>query len=327
MDINEDKKSMLRKLMHDALDEQESRYLPHDPKVEKRMRSQWEEDNISDRPDREAEERIWKKVAGKMGGQGIVRRLRIYKMIAVAASLMLLLGIGGMLYLENNREEQYMYVVASGVRCIEPVSLPDGTEVRMGANSQLTYPKYFNGKTRCVELKGQAFFNVAKDAEKPFIVHTNDMDVTALGTAFEIFNYDYENRVEAILLEGKVKVDLGSDSLANRQEVILVPNEMLAYDKQNHTVKVKTVNANNYSGWREGIMSFENERLSMILSRLEPWFGRKVKCSKEVAEKYRFTFKVRDESLGRILFMLSRTSPIRYKEVNGDYELYIKGDK
>ena len=71
----------------------------------------------------------------------------------------------------------------------------------------------------------------------------------------------------------------------------------------------------------------ENERLSMILTRLEPWFGRKIKCPKEIAEKYRFTFKVRDESLERILFMLSNTSPIKYREKDNEYELYIKGDK
>lgn len=85
--------------------------------------------------------------------------------------------------------------MASGVRCIESVSLSDGTTVRMGPNSQLIYPKSFDGKTRDVELKGQAFFDVAKDRERPFTVHTKNMDVTALGTAFEVFNYDSESKL------------------------------------------------------------------------------------------------------------------------------------
>lgn len=325
--MNEEKKTILKKLMRDSLDERERRSLPLDPRVERHMHSQWEGEDEKECVDRPAGERVWRKIASRIGGKDMTRQLQIYKVIAVAASVMLLMGIGSMLYREKAQDEQYIYVVASGVRCIELVSLPDGTKVRMGANSQLTYPNRFNGKTRSVELKGQAFFDVAKDKEKPFIVHTSHMDVTALGTAFEVFNYEYENRVEAILLEGQVKVDLGPDEMTNRQAVILAPNEMLAYDKMHHTMKVKTVNASIYSGWREGVMSFENERLSMILSRLEPWFGRKIKCSKKVAEKYRFTFKVRDESLERILFMLSNTSPIRYKEVDGDYELYIKENK
>ena len=103
--------------------------------------------------------------------------------------------------------------MASGVRCIEPVSLSDGTTVRMGPNSQLIYPKSFDGKTRDVELKGQAFFDVAKDRERPFTVHTKNMDVTALGTAFEVFNYDSESKLETILLNGKVKIGLGGPNV------------------------------------------------------------------------------------------------------------------
>ena len=133
--------------------------------------------------------------------------------------------------------------MASGVRCIESVSLSDGTTVRMGPNSQLIYPKSFDGKTRDVELKGQAFFDVAKDRERPFTVHTKNMDVTALGTAFEVFNYDSESKLETILLNGKVKIGLGGPNVKNRREVILNPNEMLVFDKQANTVRVKTVNA------------------------------------------------------------------------------------
>ena len=114
--------------------------------------------------------------------------------------------------------------MASGVRCIESVSLSDGTTVRMGPNSQLIYPKSFDGKTRDVELKGQAFFDVAKDWERPFTVHTKNMDVTALGTAFEVFNYDSESKLETILLNGKVKIGLGGPNVKNRREVILNPN-------------------------------------------------------------------------------------------------------
>lgn len=221
-----------------------------------------------------------------------------------------------------------MYVVASGVRCIESVLLPDGTEVRVGPNSRLTYPSDFKGETRDVKLIGQAFFNVAKDKEKPFTVHTDNMDVTALGTSFEVFNYDYENKIETILLEGKVKVGLGNPDSKQRKEVMLTPDEMLIYDKEANTVRVKNVNAESYSGWKnQGILSFENARLSTIISRLEPWYGRKIKCPEEIAEEYRFTFKVRDESLERILFILNNSSPVKYREVGGDYELYVNTNK
>lgn len=323
--MSEDTRTILKKLMRDVLDEKDRQRLLCDPKVEERMRSQWDE--AADRVNPVVGNRMWERIIARTMATNGVRKLWVYKITAIAASILLLLGVGSVVYWSHTKEDQYIYVMASGVRCIESVSLSDGTTVRMGPNSQLIYPKSFDGKTRDVELKGQAFFDVAKDRERPFTVHTKNMDVTALGTAFEVFNYDSESKLETILLNGKVKIGLGGPNVKNRREVILNPNEMLVFDKQANTVRVKTVNAEEYSGWRNGVLSFENERLSMILTRLEPWFGRKIKCPKEIAEKYRFTFKVRDESLERILFMLSNTSPIKYREKDNEYELYIKGDK
>ena len=323
--MSEDTRTILKKLMRDALDETDRQRLLCDPKVEERMRFQWDEAGDCVNP--VVGNRMWERIIARTMATNGTHKLWFYKITAIAASILLLLGVGSVVYWSHTEEDQYIYVMASGVRCIEPVSLSDGTTVRMGPNSQLIYPKSFDGKTRDVELKGQAFFDVAKDRERPFTVHTKNMDVTALGTAFEVFNHDSESKLETILLNGKVKIGLGDPNVKNRREVILNPNEMLVFDKQANTVKVKTVDAENYSGWRNGVLSFENERLSMILTRLEPWYGRKIKCPKEIAEKYRFTFKVRDESLERILFMLSNTSPIKYREKDSEYELYIKGDK
>lgn len=326
--MNEDKRTLLKRLMHDALDEEERQRLLYDPSVEKLMHTQWEENtDINDR-NSSVGKGVWEKVVHRIDKPAVSYRLSIYKIIAIAASFLLLLGIGSTLYRKNEQSEQYMYVVASGVRCIESVLLPDGTEVRVGPNSRLTYPSDFKGETRDVKLIGQAFFNVAKDKEKPFTVHTDNMDVTALGTSFEVFNYDYENKIETILLEGKVKVGLGNPDSKQRKEVMLTPDEMLIYDKEANTVRVKNVNAESYSGWKnQGILSFENARLSTIISRLEPWYGRKIKCPEEIAKEYRFTFKVRDESLERILFILNNSSPVKYREVGGDYELYVNTNK
>lgn len=313
--------------MHDALKEEEIHSLLCDPVVENVMHTQWKEAGLVGL-NPSVEKRVWRKIVHRIDTPAVSRQLFVYKFVAIAASFLLLLGIGSTIYFHKTQSEQYMYIVSSGVRCIESVLLPDGTEVRMGPNSQMTYPSDFKGKTRDVRLTGQAFFNVAKNKEKPFIVHTDRMDVTALGTSFEVFNYDFENKIETILLEGKVRVGLGSPESKQRKEVMLTPNEMLIYDKKENTVRVKNVNAESYSGWKnQGILSFENARLSTIISRLEPWYGRKIKCPKEIAEEYRFTFKVRDESLERILFMLNNSSPVKYREVDGDYELYIKSHK
>lgn len=326
--MTDDRKTLLKKWMSGRWDkEEEKRFLCH-PAVEREMRSQWEKADETISRDLDREKRIWKKIENRTGRQAENRFMRFYRITAIAASLLLLIGIGMWMYQETRRPSLYTYVVTSGIRCIEPVALPDGTQVRLGPNSRLTYPQSFDGENREVELTGQAFFSVAKNKDKPFIVRTPNMDVTAIGTAFEVFNYTYENKLETILLEGKVKVDVEDPVTTKRQAVFLTPDEMLVYDKQNNRVQVKPVDAGVYSAWREkGILTFENERLSRILSRLEPWFGQKIKCSKEIAEKYRFTFKVRDESLERILFILSNASPVKYRTTDDGYELYIGKNK
>ena len=219
-----------------------------------------------------------------------------------------------------------MYVVSSGIQNMESVSLPDGTKVQMGPGSRLTYPASFSGKTREVTLNGQAFFDVAKNREKPFIVRTEDMSVQALGTAFELFSYEMDNKIETILLNGKIKVGISDKGTKRVKEYLVSPDEKLVLDRQTGEVMKQAVNADKYTAWRkQKMLSFENEKLTMIIPRLEQWYGRKVMCQKDLAEKYRFTFKVRDESLEKILFMIKASSPLIYTQMeSGDYILTLK---
>ena len=146
-----------------------------------------------------------------------------------------------------------------------------------------------------------------------------------MGTAFEVFDYDIESKSETVLLNGKVKIGI-NNSKGDRAEFILSPNEKMVYDQQADSAYVLTVDADKYTSWRkQKIVSFENEKLSMIIPRLEQWYGRKIMCQQDLADKYRFTFKVRDESLERILFMMGESSPLKYQKTsNGNYVLVLK---
>ena len=152
------------------------------------------------------------------------------------------------------------------------------------------------------------------------------MSVEALGTAFELFSYDMENKMEAILLNGKIKVSVADKETNQMKEYFVSPDEKILVDRQTGKIAKQIVDADKYTAWRkQKMLSFENEKLSMIIPRLEQWYGRKVMCQKDLADKYRFTFKVRDESLDRILFMMKASSPLQYKEEkNGDYILTLK---
>ena len=322
-----DKKYILKKLMQDALTEEERIALQSSRRVTKEMERQWNNapDAVeSDRPD---EPSIWRNICKEVWQHDEGRKVVFYKIYSMVASILLVLGVAGTVYFAlQDKANVPMYVVSSGIQNMESVSLPDGTKVQMGPGSRLTYPARFSGKTREITLDGQAFFDVAKNREKPFIVHTEDMSVEALGTAFELFSYNMENKMEAILLNGKIKVSVENKETNQMKEYFVSPDEKILVDRQTGKITKQIVDADKYTAWRkQKMLSFENEKLSMIIPRLEQWYGRKVMCQKDLVDKYRFTFKVRNESLDRILFMIKASSPLQYKEEkNGDYTLTLK---
>ena len=110
------------------------------------------------------------------------------------------------------------------------------------------------------------------------------------------------------------------------KDFILSPDEKIVHDRWADSTYIQPVDADKYTAWRkQKILSFENEKLSMIIPRLEQWYGRKVMCQQDLADKYRFTFKVRDESLERILFIMGESSPLGYqKTTNGNFVIKLK---
>ena len=319
----EDRKYWLKKLLHDKLTDDERATLLASEPVERQMKQQWEE-AAAGMTDKQREEAIWEKVCKALDGRVSGRRETFYKIYSWVASLLLLLGMEGTAYWALTRQEAVsMYVVSSGLQSMQSVSLPDGTEVQMGPGSRLTYPADFTGKVREVKLAGQAFFDVAKLPGKPFVVQTGEMQVEAVGTAFELFSYDTESRVETILLNGKIKVGIRDGESGQESLYWVSPDERLQLDRQTGEVSKQVVNADKYTAWRkQRMLSFENEKLSMIIPRLEQWYGRKVMCQKDLAERYRFTFKVRGESLEQILKLIQLSSPLKYEEVeDGNYSL------
>jgi len=294
--------------MQDALTEEERIALQSSRRVTKEMERQWNNapDAVeSDRPD---EPSIWRNICKEVWQHDEGRKVVFYKIYSMVASILLVLGVAGTVYFAlRDKANVPMYVVSSGIQNMESVSLPDGTKVQMGPGSRLTYPARFSGKTREITLDGQAFFDVAKNREKPFIVHTEGMSVEALGTAFELFS----------------KVSVADKETDQMEEYFVSPDEKILVDRQTGKITKQIVDADKYTAWRkQKMLSFENEKLSMIIPRLEQWYGRKVMCQKDLADKYRFTFKVRDESLEKILMLIQLSSPLKYKEIeDGNYSL------
>lgn len=159
------------------------------------------------------------------------------------------------------------------------IMLADGSKVWLNSGSTLTFPSKFNGKKRMVELDGEGFFEVKSDKEHPFIVSTSKHQVKAVGTSFNIYDYQDSPQFEAALLNGKVEV---TTNAKKSSVVILTPNQRAALCQG--VLKVKPIeNANNYL-WRKGILYF-NEPLLEVFDKLQ--------------EYYDIEFQIRNSSLTR----------------------------
>ena len=265
-----DKKYILKKLMQDALTEEERIALQSSRRVTKEMERQWNNapDAVeSDRPD---EPSIWRNICKEVWQHDEGRNVVFYKIYSMVASILLVLGVAGTVYFAlQDKANVPMYVVSSGIQNMESVSLPDGTKVQMGPGSRLTYPASFSGKTREIRLDGQAFFDVAKNREKPFIVHTEDMSVEALGTAFELFSYNMENKMEAILLNGKIKVSVENKETNQMKEYFVSPDEKILVDRQTGKIRADLICLVEEE--------FDPEQDMIIFDQLETWKKTKIK--------------------------------------------------
>lgn len=180
--------------------------------------------------------------------------------------------------------QQELYVPA-GQRA--RITLPDGTVAWLNAGSTLLYPSYFE-KERKVELKGEGFFEVAKNPDKPFIVAAGQIEVKALGTQFNVYNYPQADLQSATLTEGSVLVYPAGKEKAG---YMLEPNQRLTRENGKFTLE-KTIDPDELL-WREGIYSFRKQRMQEIVEKLELYYDVEITVNNPRIMEYEYTGKFR----------------------------------
>lgn len=149
------------------------------------------------------------------------------------------------------------------------IVLSDGSEVWVNSESELVYPIRFIGDKRIVKLRGEAYFKVQADAERPFVVDVDGVEVRAVGTEFCV-NTRKANRVESVLVEGKVNVRKGDNG------VVLRPNQLAVYDVRTNRIEVESVDVRKYIDWKNGDFVFSDDRLEEVMDKLSLWYDCKV---------------------------------------------------
>jgi ferric-dicitrate binding protein FerR (iron transport regulator) len=266
-------------------------------------------------PDTEVEERIWNQLQEQIGFDTIPKQLPLWKKgLRIAASILIPLFCVylGYYYSENKSEQlQNQTIVQVDVGQKANMQLPDGTQVWLNSASSLVYDPAYNKKDRVVYLQGEAYFEVNKDKQRPFIVKTDDVSIEALGTSFNVKAYPDDNYVTTTLIEGSVRIS------SPFQSDMLLPNEKLTFSKNNRRfTKNELLDAERNTSWINNQLAFEQERLEEIAKVLERMYSVQVHFASENLKDIRFSGTIKNHNLESVLQLIAFVSPIYYSIEN-----------
>lgn len=243
------------------------------------------------------------------------------EVVKYAAVVLLAVGLGAGYVVQ--RYNKYLLAgntisVPAGQRV--DLVLPDGTKVCMNALSELRYPGFFIGKNRKVQLKGEAFFEVAHDSDRPFIVETFACDVEVLGTKFDVEAHPERAEFIASLVEGKVRV---TDRQNPDNRIEMQPNEQVRH------VNGRLVKGliPEYEGfiWREGLIGFRDASFMELIRQFEKYYGIRIEMQRKDVSRNLFTGKIRiSEGIDHALWVLQQSADFRYSRNDTRDVIYIQ---
>ncbi|MEQ6120442.1 FecR domain-containing protein [Reichenbachiella sp. MALMAid0571] len=219
-----------------------------------------------------------------------------------------------------NREISYAEIIAPLGSRIN-FTLPDGSSGWLNSGSSLKYPIIFTD-TRDVELAGEAFFDVVKNKHKPFNVKTSDLNISVLGTQFNVTAYGGDANSDVVLESGKVVLNRkGSD-----QFVEMKPDERVVYNSDQKVLKKSKVNSKKYSSWKEGKLVFRNDPIDEVVKRLSRWYNVDIEVNQNPNSDFRLRATFENEEIEEVMRLLKLTFDIDYKfeerttDKNGKFE-------
>ncbi|MDR3118862.1 MAG: FecR domain-containing protein [Mediterranea sp.] len=239
---------------------------------------------------------------------------RKWRRTTAAAVLILLAGGGSVYLLQSPKHHPDTIVEATAKDTVKEIALPDGTKVWLNSGATIKYAGKPDGKERHVHIDGEAYFEVAKDPRKPFVVQSDAMQVRVLGTTFN-FKSGTCGVAETTLIEGEIEVR-GNN---NEGIIILAPGQRAELNKSAGRLTVKQVNAALDAVWRNNLIPFEQADLLTILKTLEQLYPVKFILSPDVSTNVTYTGALEKKTtIESVLDALKNTIPISYKTVDGN---------
>lgn len=244
-----------------------------------------------------------------------------FRVAAVLIPVVLIVG----LYIQLNSKvdlfgtsEYEEVVVAKGERI--QIMFQDGTKVYINSDSKLRYPKKFALNTREVFLEGEAYFVVAKNKNRPFIVNLNGPAIHVLGTSFNVQDYPENKDIVVCLDEGNINLTLPTE-----KKYPVQPGERLVYDKENKQCIISKMNdMQRLSMWKQNVIVFKDTPLPEVIKVLNRWYDVDFKVEDEQALKYVYTLTSDNTLLEKVLMDLEKIAPVKFEYNEDKKEVIVK---
>ena len=225
------------------------------------------------------------------------------------------------LFIQQGQGNVRTLAVRTNPGVVSAFDLPDGSKVWLNANSELRYPSDFNADTRTVELTGQGYFEVTKNAHKPFIVKADkDYSVEVLGTSFNVQDYPENKDIVVCLDEGNINLTLPTE-----KKYPVQPGERLVYNKDNQQCTISKMNdMQRLSMWKQNVIVFKDTPLPEVIKILNRWYNVEFKVEDENVLKYVYTLTSDNTLLEKVLMDLEKIAPVKFEYNEDKKEVIVK---
>lgn len=267
------------------------------PDVAMRLNRIFNNDRISESADRDPVIETPSSSKGKM-------KHILWGMAAAVAAIMAC----GMVFLlpEYNHREETPLIVSTAAGERSHVQLPDGTRIALNHNSKISYTNDKGGKSRNINLEGEAYFDVTTDPDHPFIVTCDGLSIECKGTSFNVKGYPEESEVTAVLADGIISAN------ADMQTVTMKPGTKVSYDKSSHNLQSSMVEVSDYTCWTAGECRFNDDRLEDILHSVSRRFGVEINIVTPTLKEIRLSGSIGNKTLSETLALLASASGSTY---------------
>lgn len=260
-----------------------------------------------------------KQVQQQAGRQQYFLRRGVARFLRVAAMIVVAFGLGYFWQSERTEGPIAMQTISVPAGQCVNVTLPDGSNIWLNAQTTIQYPVSFNKENRQVKLDGEAFFDVAKDSKRPFIVNTKECSVEVLGTKFNIDAYSSRDKFETVLMEGSVKVSMLNDPT---QAISLKPNNKV-YRSNGKLMTQKVSNYERYR-WKEGLICFIDEPFKVVMEDFEKFYGLTIVVNNQKVTQYLYTGKFKQtDGVDYALSLLQKNIHFTYQRDRENHIVYI----